>query len=274
MEVERLPEEVEQRINRIVREHPTFAMIRDLPPEIQLHVVLQMPHSDVLQFCATSRAAKTFCDDDTFWKLKVARDFPKKPAAPAGKSRETYEAYLKEKYIELFLCARRGHTECVESLLQFGVPPNIRDETCTWTLGGVPLVDASGKGHIDIVRLLLDHGADPNIFDTGEKTALMTAVDYGYTDIVLLLLENGANINLQNSWGYTALMASMNARADLYFFRRGCGCGSSGRVDMVRLLLDHGADPDLKDVKGTTARGHAIILDREDKAEIIRVLSE
>ncbi len=71
-----IPPEIGARINRLLKANPTFAMMMDLPYEIRMYVAVQMSYHDVLQFCKTSKEAKKVCDDDYFWKLKVAYDFP------------------------------------------------------------------------------------------------------------------------------------------------------------------------------------------------------
>ncbi len=183
-----LPEEIWQRINRIVRADPTFAMIMDLPYEVRMHVAVQMPYPDVLRFCATSTEAKRVCDNDFFWKWKIAYDFPESPAeGHEGRWRELYKTYWKEAEEKLLLCAIKGHLECVESKLQLGIDPNSQDEG-----GQTALSLASYWGRVDIVRMLLDHGANPNLQNVDSQTALDLAYRRGHVDTVELLLEHGA----------------------------------------------------------------------------------
>ena len=99
-----------------------------------------------------------------------------------------------------------------------------------------PLHVASYFGFVEIVRLLLDRCADPEAnaeSDMGEKP--LHKVSYGKyrsqengVRVAQLLLERGADVNTRRNDGWTPLNVAS------YF----------GIVEIVRLLLDHGADPE------------------------------
>ncbi len=76
------------------------------------------------------------------------------------------------------------------------------------------------------VRRLLDAGADPNAANDAGATALMWAVD----DVAkaTLLVERGASVNVKSDDGRTPLLIA---------------AGFHGAAPVVKLLLDHGADP-------------------------------
>ncbi len=66
---------------------------------------------------------------------------------------------------------------------------------------------ASSKGHTACVELLLQHGANSNLIkDYYNETALMMASSKGHTACVELLLQHGANSNLKDQHNETALM--------------------------------------------------------------------
>ena len=96
-----------------------------------------------------------------------------------------------------------------------------------------PLYAASFDGHVDVMRWLLNHGADANTFCSGFPP-LIEAADKMHLDAVQVLLEHNANINSQNIYGETPLYWILSH------------CSSRGKLmDMVRRLLEHGADPNI-----------------------------
>ena len=114
-------------------------------------------------------------------------------------------------------------------LLEHGADVNTRRND-HWT----PLHTASYLGNVEIARLLLDHGADPEANaegDMGEKPLHKVSVgDYRSQEdgvrVAQLLLERGADVNTRRHDHQTPLHVAS------YF----------GNVEIVRLLLDHGAD--------------------------------
>ena len=116
-----------------------------------------------------------------------------------------------------------GYLDIVRILLTRGADANAAD--CP---GSMPLEFA--VLHSDIPKLLLEAGADPNIHFADGSTALLdvvTIIPDHACDLTLLLLQHGADPNLAHAdTGNTPLMAAASAL----------------RVDLVELLLGHGAD--------------------------------
>ena len=107
-------------------------------------------------------------------------------------------------------------------LLAHGADPNAADSR-----GELPL--QATLDHPDIVKLMLEAGADPNAYFTDGSTALLNVfTNYDQAcDVLPLLLLHGADPNLAHAdTGYTALMIA----------------ASAVRVDLVKVLLEHGAD--------------------------------
>ena len=86
--------------------------------------------------------------------------------------------------------------------------------------------DAAKKGDVAALIAALDAGADINASEGG-GTPLYFAVRRGHLAAAKLLLERGANVNVgSNYWGDLLMMASVKVR-----------------VDLITLLLAHGANP-------------------------------
>jgi ankyrin repeat protein len=99
-----------------------------------------------------------------------------------------------------------------------------------------PLHVASFDGRIDVMRWLLEHGADVNARSHSRFTPLFMAVDARRLEAILVLLEHNADTNSQTVKGQTPLSWALT------------NCGSEGKlVDIVRRLLEHGADPNICD---------------------------
>jgi len=103
--------------------------------------------------------------------------------------------------------------------------------------GSTPLLFAARVGDVESARLLIAAGADVNDALPDGVSAVVLAAHSGHGALGALLLEKGANPNAAEA-GYSALHAAVD-RSD---------------VNLVQALLRHGANPDIRLVKGTPAR--------------------
>ncbi len=122
-----------------------------------------------------------------------------------------------------------------------------------------PLVEAARYGDADLVMILLRKGADPNARQVSlGTTPLHSMAARGEEEAVRLLLENGADPNAR---AYTSLATPLHWAIT---FR--------ANLPTIATLVEHGADPALKDWKGKTPIDlTAVILDPR-RTEILRVL--
>lgn len=110
-------------------------------------------------------------------------------------------------------------------------------------------------GNEDMVKLLLKHKADPNFETEYGMTAFMTAAQAGDPSMVELLYRAGGDPNYQElSGGYTALTYAV----------------FSSDVETVKLLIDLGADPEIIDYSGMTARMHALQEGEQEIADLLK----
>jgi len=126
----------------------------------------------------------------------------------------------------------QGDIESVRKILQSGAAVNIGDE-----YKSLQLFEAASVGHADIVDELLAAGADPNLTLCDGSTALIAAAVSGNLKSARLLLKHGATVNAANANGETPLIMAPHNSSD---------------GTMVQLLLDAGADPNLRTKKGMT----------------------
>ncbi|XP_045468094.1 ankyrin repeat domain-containing protein 17-like isoform X2 [Harmonia axyridis] len=183
----------------------------------------------------------------------------------------------------LSLACSAGYFELAQVLL--AMHANVEDRgikgECT------PLMEAASAGHIEIVRLLVAHGADVNAQSTSGNTPLMYGCAGGHTEVVKFLLEHGANVEDHNENGHTPLMEAASAGhvglAKL-LLAHGAGINThsnefkesaltlacyKGHLDMVRFLLEAGADQEHKTDEMHTALMEASM---DGHVEVARLL--
>ena len=113
-----------------------------------------------------------------------------------------------------------------------------------------PLMMAALKGYLELARRLVERGADVN--KTG-WTPLHYAATGGHLEIIQLLLDNYAYIDAESPNGSTPLMMAAHY----------------GTPAAVKLLLEAGADPRLRNQLGLTAIDFAYQGGSADSAELI-----
>ncbi len=151
-------------------------------------------------------------------------------------------------YTPLLFAARHGRVENVRLLLDAGA--DVDDAAPT---GESALVVASFSGQGRVAALLLERGADPDDQGAG-YTPLHTAVVRGDLELVEALCARGADPNAR-------LAEGSQQRREAYWFAlserwRGATpfwlAAKFAEVDIMRALVDSGADPLLAADDGTT----------------------
>ncbi|KAK9754189.1 Ankyrin repeats (3 copies) [Popillia japonica] len=138
----------------------------------------------------------------------------------------------------LHMCCLSGYIECCRIFIKAGVDLNDKDDT-----GKTPLHCAAYKGAVECVDLLVSSGADFRVTDMVGRTALHYASAQGFFFCVFTLVGIGSPVNQADKEGRTAL--HLAAAYDI-----------DGRC--VNYLIEHKADPKLKDVNGFTPIHYAV----------------
>lgn len=127
------------------------------------------------------------------------------------------------------------------------------------------LINACRNGKYKEVELLLKQNVNVNYKANNvnykgndQWTALHFASRYGHTKIVKLLLANNASVNAQTILQDTALHWSSHANADKIII-----------LDIVKMLIDAGADITLMNSDGETPEQYARYQNRNDIADYI-----
>lgn len=119
--------------------------------------------------------------------------------------------------------------------------------------GLTALVFAARQGDIQSARYLLDAGADVNQTTAGGWTALLTATNNRHYQLGKLLVERGANVNLANGKNFTPLYLATDNR-NIEGGDYPVPKPDMDHLDYIKILLDHGANPNAKVTDNTETR--------------------
>ncbi|KAK9874503.1 hypothetical protein WA026_002854 [Henosepilachna vigintioctopunctata] len=141
-------------------------------------------------------------------------------------------------FTPLHLACMGKHEECIDVILNYGPSMNVQHSKFSTPLH---LYILSGMKNVPLLKKILSKGADPNITDMDGNTALHLLAFRKHTEkmeeFVRLLMEYDADINAINEEGHTPVHAAVNV-----------SCGV-----LVNVLLQEGADVNIRDNRGNTA---------------------
>jgi ankyrin repeat protein len=147
----------------------------------------------------------------------------------------------KEGRCALVAAAYRNHLEIVDLLIAAGADVNMKDNT----LQSAYLISTS-DGFTELLKKTLEAGADVHCTDSYNGTGLIRAADRGHVEIIRELLRTDIRVNHINRIGWTALLEAIIL-----------GDGGKRHTEVVRLLVDAGADVNLPDKDGISPLAHA-----------------
>ena len=167
----------------------------------------------------------------------------------------------------LLFAVRQGQVEAARALLDGGADINEQDSD-----GNNALVLAILNSHYDLAQLLIDRGANPNVAAKNGRAALYTAVEIHDEDwsprparrtgdqtssmaIIRALIAHGANVNARLT--APAPIAKLAQDAGDKTMASGATpfmrAARSADLELMRFLLEKGADPKLANKDGLNA---------------------
>ena len=164
------------------------------------------------------------------------------------------------------IAAHKGWVDVIDFLLKIKVDINLQD-----VYGWTSLMIASGYGNIDIIdRLFATGQCNANIENIFGDTALFIATERGRPEIVDRLVVYGANYYHLNNDGENLLYNAVRSRninmiqkilslgldvnqQDIYGRTPLMTAVNFGNKEKIKILLEHGADPNIKNNFGQKA---------------------
>lgn len=154
----------------------------------------------------------------------------------------------------LLLAVEAGQLDSFEALLKEGADINAQaqNKDTPWLLAGA-------LGRTQMLRQMLPRGPDLTIRNRFGGNALIPACERAHVDTVrLLLAESRIDVNHINNLGWTCLLEIVVL-----------GDGGPRHVEVTKLVLSAGADPNIADRKGVTPLAHARSRGQADIARLI-----
>lgn len=175
--------------------------------------------------------------------------------------------------LQSYSTEQTGITE-IKKLLQNGVNATLGISDTKgyepFHVGTTALMLAANWGYDKLCYALLKQGADVNVANTEGFTALKAAIRNNFIDIVKALLNSGADINLVDKYGESALFwatynteilklildaqpKELNLQSEHYKETALINPSRNGQIEIMRLLLEAGIDPNIPDKGGMRA---------------------
>ncbi len=202
-------------------------------------------------------------------------------------SEDSQNASQQDADAQLLRAASAGDADDVAAALRAGADIEARDERRR-----TALLIAATEDHVDVARLLVDLGANPDALDDRHDTPWLVTGVTGSVAMLETLLPANPDLTIRNRYGGISVIPA-SERGHVAYVRRVVqtdidvnhvndlgwtalleavilGDGSEPYQQIVRILLDAGADPSIADNDGVTALQHAEQKGQDAVARILR----
>jgi len=136
--------------------------------------------------------------------------------------------------------AEYNQPQVITVLLEKGYDINVKDGN-----RGTALTQAVESGHTQLVKMLLSKGADRRVRNFYDENLLMIAAKYKHKDLTAFFIAEGFAVNEVNARGRTALMYAAHPKPYTK--------AANDALELMKLLMANGADPNVQDLEGCTA---------------------
>jgi len=204
-------------------------------------VTAAMPHDASAESAASREllAAAERGDGAELQRL-IAAGVPLDPVDAAGRT-------------PLLIAVERNHAGAAALLIAAGA--NINAQAAN---ADTPWLLAGASGRADMLRLMIPKGPDFSIRNRFGGNALIPACERGHVEAVRVLLTSAIDVNHINNLGWTCLLEIVIL-----------GDGGPRHVEVTRLVLAAGANPNIADKDGISPLAHAR---RKGQREVARLI--
>ncbi len=238
-------------VREYVSHHLSLTSLYEPPLSAMMYTAAYNDHSTIVRYCLEISPVVT---DSVMQIILINR------------AKETYKLLIGLKAVDvdhyiswfgniLSHVAPRNDFEWTRMCLELGSNPNLNlvDEHTTI------LAAVAERASVEMAQLLLEHGAW--LKDSG---AIVLAAEQGKLAMVKFLLEQGADIDEigvehPTDWRFTEEMGSALHKAV-----------RNGHEEVVKLLLDYGANVNLKDMMGKTSMDLAGALSDQEISHLLQ----
>jgi ankyrin repeat protein len=155
----------------------------------------------------------------------------------------------------ILIAAKANRLDIVRLLIDAGADIDIQDQ-----INLNPFLWGCISGNLELVRLMVEAGTDLDRHTRFDGVGIHPPAEKGHVEVVRYLAEQtDINVNHTNLCGWTPLLEAIILRD-----------GGPVQQEIVRLLLDAGADPTMVDQWGVSPLAHA---QEKGFAEIAEMLS-
>src|SRR5215470_20418304 len=179
-------------------------------------------------------------DDGVALQRLIAAGVPLDPVDAAGRT-------------PLLIAVERNHGGAAALLIAAGA--NINAQAAN---ADTPWLLAGALGRADMLRLMIPKGPDFSIRNRFGGNALIPACERGHVEAVRVLLTSAIDVNHVNNLGWTCLLEIVIL-----------GEGGPRHVEVTRLVLAAGANPNIADKDGVSPLAHAR---RKGQREVARLI--
>ncbi len=186
--------------------------------------------------------------------LRAARTGDADTAALALRAGADLEARDERRRTPLLLAVTEDRLAVARLLVHLGADPDAVDDQqdTPWLVTGV-------TGSVPMLEVLLAARPDLTLRNRYGGVSVIPAAERGHVEYVRRVARTGIDLDHVNDLGWTALLEAVIL-----------GDGGPRHQEIVRILLDEGADPDIPDRDGVTALEHA---ERRGYDEIVHLLA-